>query len=164
MPPFFHLKFLIKLGCTDRGETPLAIVYFDAAMRNGAPFEPYYYLAEYYSSQATNTGLPAHVASSSCSMAVSFYKRVAERGVWEDDLLRDAEVAWMSQENQDKEVAMLKWWLGAERGYEIAQNNLGYVLDQGMLSRLADSESHSDTSHRQKHSSPDPILAHDTVQ
>ncbi|TEB38352.1 HCP-like protein [Coprinellus micaceus] len=113
-----------------RGETPLAIVYFDAAMRNGAPFEPYYYLAEYYSSQATNTGLPAHVASSSCSMAVSFYKRVAERGVWEDDLLRDAEVAWMSQENQDKEVAMLKWWLGAERGYEIAQNNLGYVLDQ----------------------------------
>lgn len=64
-------------------------------------------------------------------MAVSFYKRVAERGVWEDDLLRDAEVAWMSQENQDKEVAMLKWWLGAERGYEVAQNNLGYILDQG---------------------------------
>lgn len=64
-------------------------------------------------------------------MAVSFYKLVAERGVWDDDLLRDAEIAWMSGTDQGKEVAMLKWWIAAERGYEIAQNNLAYVLDQG---------------------------------
>lgn len=143
----------------------MAIVYFDAAMRNGAPFEPFYYLAEYYSSQATNNALPPHVASSSCSMAVSFYKRVAERGVWEDDLLRDAEVAWMSQENQDKEVAMLKWWLGAERGYEVAQNNLGYILDQGKsplcpVLTLA----YSQITGRQEHSSLDSILSDYSVQ
>lgn len=65
-------------------------------------------------------------------MAVSFYKLVAERGVWDDDLLRDAEIAWMSGTDQGKEVAMLKWWMAAERGNEIAQNNLAYVLDQGM--------------------------------
>ena len=64
-------------------------------------------------------------------MAVSFYKLVAERGVWDDDLLRDAEIAWMSGTEQGKEVAMLKWWIAAERGFEIAQNNLAYVLDQG---------------------------------
>lgn len=66
-------------------------------------------------------------------MSVSFYKLVAERGVWDDDLLRDAEISWMSGADQGKEVAMLKWWIAAERGYEIAQNNLAYVLDQGEL-------------------------------
>ena len=77
--------------------------------------------------------MPPHVVSSACSMAVSFYKIVAERGVWDDDLLRDAEIAWIAGSDQDKEVAMLKWWIAAERGYEIAQNNLAYALDQGML-------------------------------
>lgn len=66
-------------------------------------------------------------------MAVSFYKLVAERGVWDDELLRDAENAWMSGADQDKETAMLKWWIAAERGSEIAQNNLAYVLDQGLF-------------------------------
>lgn len=64
-------------------------------------------------------------------MAVSFYKIVSERGVWDDDLLRDAEVAWMSGTDRGKEIAMLKWWIAAERGSEIAQNNLAYVSDQG---------------------------------
>ena len=64
-------------------------------------------------------------------MAVSFYKLVAERGVWDDDLLRDAEAAWLSENQQEKEIAMLKWRVAAERGSEIAQSNLGYILDQG---------------------------------
>ena len=76
--------------------------------------------------------MPPHVVSSACSMAVSFYKIVAERGVWDDDLLRDAEIAWMAGSKQEKGMAMLKWWIAAERGSEIAQNNLAYVLDQGM--------------------------------
>jgi len=69
-------------------------------------------------------------------MAVSFYKLVAERGAWEEDLLRDAEIAWMSGTDAGKDIAMLKWWVAAERGYEIAQNNLAYVLDQGLLQSL----------------------------
>jgi SEL1 protein len=63
-------------------------------------------------------------------MAVSFHKIVAERGVWGDDLLRDAEVAWSSETDRGKEMAMLKWWIAAERGSEVAQNNLAFVLDQ----------------------------------
>lgn len=114
----------------NRGDYPVAMAYFEHAVRYGSPFEAYYYLAEYHSAQATTLNLPPHVTSSSCSMAVSFYKLVAERGVWEDDLLRDAEIAWMSGTNQGKEVAMLKWWMAAEKGFEIAQNNLGYILDQ----------------------------------
>jgi SEL1 protein len=61
-------------------------------------------------------------------MAVSFHKLVAERGVWEDGLLRDADIAWSSGTNRGKEMAM---WIAAERGSEIAQNNLAFVLDQG---------------------------------
>lgn len=118
---------------SDRGELGLATTYFETAIRNGSPFEAYYYLAEIHSAQASNPGMPPHVISSACSMAVSFYKIVAERGVWDDDLLRDAEIAWIGGGDQDKEVAMLKWWIAAERGYEIAQNNLAYALDQGML-------------------------------
>ncbi|KAJ3513423.1 hypothetical protein NLJ89_g2960 [Agrocybe chaxingu] len=113
-----------------RGEVPLATTYFETAVRSGSPFEAYYYLAELHSAQASNAALPSHLTSSSCAMAVSFYKLVAERGVWEDDLLRDAEIAWMAGGDQNQEVAMLKWWVAAERGYEIAQNNLAYVLDQ----------------------------------
>jgi SEL1 protein len=64
-------------------------------------------------------------------MAVSFHKLVAERGVWGDDLLRGADIAWSSGTNRGKEMAMVKWWIAAERGSEIAQNNLAFVLDQG---------------------------------
>ncbi|KIM40271.1 hypothetical protein M413DRAFT_446444 [Hebeloma cylindrosporum] len=113
-----------------RGEMALATTYFETAVRNGSPFEAYYYLAEIHSASASTSGMPAHVASSSCAMAVSFYKLVAERGVWEEDLLRDAEIAWMAGTDAGKDIAMLKWWVAAERGYEIAQNNLAYVLDQ----------------------------------
>ena len=82
--------------------------------------------------QSRATDVPQHFSASSCAMAVSFHKIVAERGVWDDDLLRDAEIAWSLGTDRSKEVAMLKWWIAAERGSEIAQNNLAYVLDQGL--------------------------------
>jgi len=109
----------------------LATTYFETAVRYGSPFEAYYYLAEIQSAQATSPTMLPHVVSSSCAMAVSFYKLVAERGAWGDDLLREAEKSWMTGTQQGKQVAMLKWWIAAERGSEIAQNNLAYVLDQG---------------------------------
>jgi SEL1 protein len=91
-----------------------------------------------HSASASNHALLAHVRSSSCAMAVSFYKLVSERGVWDDDFVRDAEAAWNQQE---KELAMLKWRIAAERGSEIAQNNLAYLLDQGLNSIFSGSYS-----------------------
>jgi hypothetical protein len=64
-------------------------------------------------------------------MAVSFYKHVSERGVWDDDFVRDAEAAWLSDNQQEKDMAMVMWRIAAERGSEFAQNNLAYILDQG---------------------------------
>lgn len=76
-------------------------------------------------------GLPQGYAAVSCANAVSFYKLIAERGVWDEDLVDDAEFAWNSGTARGKEMAILKWWISAERGSEVAQNNLVYVLDQG---------------------------------
>jgi hypothetical protein len=128
---FLSLIYVIVL--LDRGELGLATTYFETAVRYGSPFEAYYYLGEIAAAQASAPSMPSHIASSSCAMAVSFHKLVSERGVWDDDLLRDAEIAWMTASDHGKEIAMLKWWIAAERGSEIAQNNLAYVLDQGKL-------------------------------
>lgn len=113
-----------------RGEYKSAAVHFEAAVRQGSPFEAYYYLAEIQSRQARNPMAVPSIAGSSCAIAVSFYKVVSERGVWGDDLLNDAELAWNMGTERASEMAMLRWWIAAERGFEVAQNNLAYVLDQ----------------------------------
>ncbi|KAK0460933.1 uncharacterized protein EV420DRAFT_1619466 [Desarmillaria tabescens] len=117
----------------DHGELGLATTYFETAVRLGSPFEAFYYLGQIHSAQSRAPGIPKNVASSSCAMAVSFHKLVSERGVWDDDLLRHAETAWFSGTDRGKEVALLKWWIAAERGSEIAQNNLAYCSRPSIL-------------------------------
>lgn len=112
----------------------LATAYFETALRQGSPFEAYYYLADIQARQVRSKLLPSEIAGSSCAVAVSFYKLVAERGTWEDDMLRDADYAWSLGTERGSEMAMLRWWVAAERGFEVAQNNLAYVLDQGWSS------------------------------
>ncbi|KZT01467.1 HCP-like protein [Laetiporus sulphureus 93-53] len=114
----------------ERGDLKLAATYFETAVRQGSPFEAYYYLADIQSRQARSSITPPNIAGSSCAIAVSFYKLVAERGVWDEDLMRDAEVAWNTGTERGSEMAMLRWWIAAERGVEVAQNNLAFVLDQ----------------------------------
>lgn len=130
-----------------RGEFKLAITYFEAAVRFGSTFEAHFYLAKIHTlnMRVGNEGFTAGF----CASAVSFFKLVAERGVWDDDLLTDAEAAWYSGTERGKEIAILKWWVAAERGSEMAQNNLAYVLDQDRsmlrLTRFAPIEASNDT-------------------
>lgn len=147
----------------DRGELEVATTYFETAVRYGSPFEAYYYLGEISAAQASSPGILPHIASSSCAMAVSFYKLVSERGVWDDDLLRDAEIAWMSASDHGKEIAMLKWRIAAERGSEIAQNNLAYVLDQGQFQSLAPNK-FSQCPLRQEHLASYSFFAHHSIK
>ncbi|KAF7298072.1 Ubiquitin-protein ligase [Mycena chlorophos] len=132
-----------------RGELPQAAQLFDTAVIYGSPFEAYYYLGQIHSVQYDTRVVPASMASGSCSMAVSFYKIVAERGVWGEDLLREAEISWMTDTERGREMAMLKWWIAAERGSEIAQNNLAHILDQDRsilrLTRFSPNEPSNDT-------------------
>lgn len=114
---------------SERGEAKAAMTYFEAAMRHGSPFEAFYYLAKTQASQMKN--LPASLKPGACSIAASFFKVVTERASWDDDLIRGGERAWEMGTPSGKQLAMLKWWIAAERGYEIGQNNLAFVLDQG---------------------------------
>ncbi|GAA5805299.1 hypothetical protein HPULCUR_010814 [Helicostylum pulchrum] len=62
----------------------------------------------------------------SCRVAVSYYKAIAERGDW---LYPTIEHAYTAYTKQDKESALLYYMLAAERGYEVAQSNVAYMLD-----------------------------------
>ncbi len=119
-----------------RGDLQLALSHFENAIRQGSPFEAYYYLADIQNNQARTLNALPELAGSACSVATSFYKLVAERGVWDEDLLRDADRAWNFGTQRDSELAMLNWWIAAERGFEVAQNNLAFVLDQGTSSTV----------------------------
>ncbi|KAF9228392.1 HCP-like protein [Gyrodon lividus] len=113
-----------------RGDMKTAATYFEVAVRSGSPFEAHFYLAKIHTMNMRAAGLPQDYAAGSCASAVSFYKLVAERGVWDDGFVDEAEFAWNSATERGKEMAILMWWIAAERGSEIAQNNLAYVLDQ----------------------------------
>ncbi|TKA54602.1 hypothetical protein B0A53_03009 [Rhodotorula sp. CCFEE 5036] len=103
------------------GDFVLANTYFEHAirsdsMRNPDTFQAYYYLAE----------LAARSSTDSCPVAVSFYKRVAERGDWDHEVWWEAERA---RERGDLRTALLGYWMMAERGYEVAQSNVAWILD-----------------------------------
>jgi SEL1 protein len=61
-------------------------------------------------------------------VAVAFYKIVAERGDWTHEVWWEAERAW---HRGDKDTALLGYWMMAERGYEVAQNNIAWIFDRG---------------------------------
>ncbi|KAG9008956.1 ERAD-associated protein [Tulasnella sp. JGI-2019a] len=152
----------------EMGDIARATVFFQSALQHGSPFEAYYHIAEMHSNQAHDKTTPEIHRSGSCGYAVSFYKLVAERGSWKDDLMGDAERLWdisglrskgkivsgtsggTGQSSTDarvaglaggngvsgavreleKEGAKLRWWIAAEAGSEVAQNNLAYLMDQ----------------------------------
>lgn len=88
-------------------------------MKNGENFQSFYYLAELNAMQKNRPDL--------CHIAVAFYKRVSERGDWHQEVFWKAERAWTEG---DEETALLGFWQMAERGYEVAQNNVAYMLDR----------------------------------
>ena len=112
----------------------MATTYFESAVRQGSPFEAYYYLAEIYAASAQNPASPEHHKHGACAIALSYHKIVAERGAWEDDPLRDGEELWKIGTERAKQDAILRWMIASERGFEAAQNNLAYIFDQGKLS------------------------------
>lgn len=128
---------------SERGDLKVASSYFEAALRHGSPFEAYYYLADLQVAQMKN--MPPALKPGACSIAAAFYKVVAERGSWDEDLIREGEDAWETGTPAGKQLAMLKWWIAAERGSEIGQNNFAFILDQGMFSPISFTPRPTDT-------------------
>jgi SEL1 protein len=65
--------------------------------------------------------------SQSCPMAVSLYKTVAEKGDWQYSPIP---IAYQAYKRGDYETALLAYLQAADMGYEVAQANVAWLLDQ----------------------------------
>ncbi|TIA91047.1 hypothetical protein E3P77_01835 [Wallemia ichthyophaga] len=114
-------------GLLARGDTENAIQHYEWAVNLSASFEGTYRLAT----------LTRH---HDCASALARFKSVSERGDWltGDKLWQEATQRWAlssdwhreSYGRHEAEAALLAWWRLAEMGYESAQNNVAYILDQ----------------------------------
>jgi SEL1 protein len=96
----------------------IANIYLEKAVKYGI-IEAYYYLAE-----MTRTGVGR---DKSCNQAVNFYKSIAETT---EPLVSSWAEANLAYEEKDYELALLGYLHAAEQGYEKAQNNVAWILDQ----------------------------------
>jgi len=112
----------VRLGVLflDQGDTDTALRYFDHAARNGH-IEAYYYLAE-----LSYQGIGR---DQSCHVAAAYYKIVAEKAEVIVASFKEANDAF---EAGDLETALLDYLLAAEQGFEAAQANVAYILDESL--------------------------------
>ncbi|KAG2194389.1 hypothetical protein INT47_006704 [Mucor saturninus] len=123
--PNAQVNLAIEFAQTD-AHLPLAINLFAKAA------EAKHLLAFWYLAHMNEQNI---VQRPSCRVAVSYYKAIAERGDWLYPTVEDAYTAYTKK---DKESALLNYMLAAERGYEVAQSNVAYMLDtdKKMLTHL----------------------------
>lgn len=96
----------------------LAYRYFESAARYGN-IEAYYYLAE-----LINQGIGRERI---CSHAAAYYKSVSEKA---EPLVSSFAEANEAFRNGDTELALIDYMMAAEQGYEKAEANVAYILDQ----------------------------------
>ncbi|KAL4641845.1 hypothetical protein GN956_G10901 [Arapaima gigas] len=94
-----------------------ALKYFNLASQAGHILA-FYNLAQMH---ATGTGVLR-----SCHTAVELFKNVCERGRWSERLM----TAYSSFKEGDSNSAVVQYLLLAEQGYEVAQSNVAFILDQ----------------------------------
>lgn len=110
----------VQLGVMflDQGDHQSALRYFDLAARNKHT-EAFYYLAE-----MTYQGIGR---DRSCGHAASLYKLAAEKAETIVAPIREANIAW---DEGDTETALIAYMLAGEQGFESAQANVAWILDQ----------------------------------
>uniref|UniRef100_A0A8B9HD63 SEL1L adaptor subunit of ERAD E3 ubiquitin ligase n=1 Tax=Astyanax mexicanus TaxID=7994 RepID=A0A8B9HD63_ASTMX len=97
-----------------------ALKFFNLASQAGHILA-FYNLAQMH---ATGTGVMR-----SCHTAVELFKNVCERGRWSERLMG----AYGSFKDGDMDSALVQYLLLAEQGYEVAQSNVAFILDQSKL-------------------------------
>ena len=102
----------------DQGDLKTAMTYFEAAHRYGH-IEAVYHLAE-----ISNFGIGRE---RSCPLATAYYKVVAEKAEALHSAFEEANKAY---EDGDMETALINYMMAAEQGYEQAQANVAYLLDE----------------------------------
>ncbi len=113
---------------TGRNEVELGVAYLNQAIQQGNSFEAFYELAKIHAYNARSEGSTATKNSGNCAVAVSFFKVAAERGNWQYNSIGEGDQAWQAG---DRMNALSKWWIAAEMGYEVALNDVAFVLDRG---------------------------------
>lgn len=94
-----------------------ALKFFNLASQAGHILA-FYNLAQMH---ATGTGVMR-----SCHTAVELFKNVCERGRWSERLM----AAYSSFKEGEADAALVQYLLLAEQGYEVAQSNVAFILDQ----------------------------------
>ena len=102
----------------DQGDINTASRFFDLAARNGH-IEAFYHLAE-----ISNNGIGQ---DRSCGMATAYYKMVAEKV---ESIHSSFDEANRAYDEGDTELALVMYMMAAEQGYESAQANVAYLLDE----------------------------------
>ncbi|EFR03945.1 SEL1L [Nannizzia gypsea CBS 118893] len=102
----------------DQGDVVTASIYFEAAARHGG-MEALYYLAG-----IADRGLGGQ---RHCGVATAYYKMVSEKAEGIHSAFSEANDAY---EIGDKELALIISTMAAEQGYESAQANVAYLLDE----------------------------------
>lgn len=104
-----------------------ALKYFNLASQGGHILA-FYNLAQMH---ATGTGVLR-----SCQTAVELFKNVCERGRWSERLM----TAYNGYKNGNANAAVVQYLLLAEQGYEVAQSNAAFILDQKEASLVNENE------------------------
>ncbi|XP_050809210.1 protein sel-1 homolog 1 isoform X2 [Gopherus flavomarginatus] len=106
-----------------------ALKYFNLASQGGHILA-FYNLAQMH---ATGTGVMR-----SCHTAVELFKNVCERGRWSERLM----TAYNGYKDGDSNAAVVQYLLLAEQGYEVAQSNAAFILDQKEASIVGENETY----------------------
>uniref|UniRef100_I3M710 Protein sel-1 homolog 1 n=1 Tax=Ictidomys tridecemlineatus TaxID=43179 RepID=I3M710_ICTTR len=106
-----------------------ALKYFNLASQGGHILA-FYNLAQMH---ASGTGVMR-----SCHTAVELFKNVCERGRWSERLM----IAYNSYKDGDYNAAVVQYLLLAEQGYEVAQSNAAFILDQREATIVGENETY----------------------
>jgi SEL1 protein len=105
----------------EHNEIIIATKYFELAAQQGH-VESFYYLAE-----LNHQGIGRE---KSCGIAAAYYKIVSERVEVLHSTIGEANLAWNEGRFTD---AMVGYMMAAEQGYESAQSNVAFLIDQSSL-------------------------------
>ncbi|CAL8078875.1 unnamed protein product [Calicophoron daubneyi] len=125
-----HLGRLFMGTLGMKADFKLALKYFTMASQQGNTLA-FYYLGEMH---ASGIGVLR-----SCHTAAEFFKNVAERGRWSKWFM----YAHSAYHTQRYDEAFVTYQLLAELGYEIAQSNVAYMLEEGKMTVVDKSELNS---------------------
>uniref|UniRef100_A0A8C6KDP9 SEL1L adaptor subunit of SYVN1 ubiquitin ligase n=1 Tax=Nothobranchius furzeri TaxID=105023 RepID=A0A8C6KDP9_NOTFU len=106
-----------------------ALKFFNLASQAGHTLA-FYNLAQMH---ATGTGVMR-----SCHTAVELFKNVCERGRWSERLM----TAYSSFKEGETDAALVQYLLLSEQGYEVAQSNVAFILDQNGAKIFSENETY----------------------